>query len=368
MLAQVLPIFAQLGFGALAGAARLFDSPRQAISVLNRYALFVAFPWLIIGSLASATLALPENAGFYLVHLLAAPLALLAVVGSASWSGRLRAQRGSIASASIFGNIAYLGIPFSVAVLGERVAGLAALSASMHLVIGITTASALLGSEASGPRGARALLLRVAGQPLVWSPLIGLVLRSAPGWVRSVVVAVGGPIGASAAPVALFMLGLYIFEERHHLRSPDGATLLTTFAKLVIFPAIVGAVAWALHSVTPLTTDERAICVLIAAMPTAVTTFALAEQFEAPREAIAKSIVLSTVACLVTLPLSVRLLLDGPDPSGAVGPGQGGVPLQTRSQGAQPSSSAPFSHSGSSSHRVSRGTYRPSPQANIGKS
>ena len=305
MLLRVLPLFAVLGVGALAGALRLFPAPAAAIAVLNRFALYVAFPMLVVASLGSGALALPEGPGFYLVHLLAAAAQLAIgylVVARATRS--LRRERAAIVVGSLFGNIAYLGIPFCASVLGAHVVGIASLSAAIHIVIGMTVSPALLlreraaGSDTSLAR----LAAGVARQPLVWSPFVGLVVRQLPATVQSPLLAVMTPIGAAAGPVALFMLGLYLFVERRRLLALDLPAAVTCACKLALYPALTAAALAAVRPFAPLSLEAAQVVVLVSAMPTAVTAFALSEEYGTGRETVAYAIVLSTVVSLATLP------------------------------------------------------------------
>jgi len=297
MLLRVLPLFAVLGVGALAGLLRLFPSPTAAVGVLNRFALYIAFPMLVVASLGSGALALPDGVGFYAVHAVAAAAQLLVTYALVASAARgLRRDRAAIVVGSVFGNIAYLGIPFCASVLGAHVIGIASLSAAIHIVIGMTIGPALLLRERSGHGGATVgrLVAGVARQPLVWSPFVGLLLRQLPATVRAPVLDVLTPVGSAAGPVALFMLGLYLHTERARLL---GA------CKLAVYPALTAGALALVQSFAAISVDAAQVVLLVSAMPTAVTAFALTEEYGTGRETVAHAIVLSTVVALVSLPL-----------------------------------------------------------------
>jgi predicted permease len=298
-----------LALGFSAGALRWFPSPPAAIAALNRFALMLAFPALIVSGLASDSLALPAGPGFYLVHGLAASGQVLAALALTRVHEALRRGRGAIAMAALFGNIAYLGIPFATAVLGPRASGLASLAAALHIVIAMTIGPLLLlRHSGAGPRPLGSILATVARQPLVWAPLVGLALRAAPLAPRSLLVDLITPLGASAGPVALFMLGLYLHANRGRLRRVGAEVAATCLLKLLVYPALALVSAAVLAAFAPLLPLERQVVVLVAAMPVAITTFSLAEEFGTGREVVASSIVASTLLALVTLPVLAAAL------------------------------------------------------------
>lgn len=309
VLLRVLPLLFILALGVGAGALRWFPSPPAAIAALNRFALMLAFPALIVAGLASDSLALPGGPGFYLVHALAAVGQVAAALALTRGQGALGRSRGAIALAALFGNIAYLGIPFATAVLGPRATGLASLAAALHIVIAMTLGPLLLLRHSGGaPRPFGPILATVARQPLVWAPLVGLALRAAPAAPRALVLDLVAPLGASAGPVALFMLGLYLHSNLGRLRRVGPEVAAACVLKLLVYPALALASAAALAAFAPLLPMERQVIVLVAAMPVAITTFSLAEEFGTGREVVASSIVASTLLALATLPVLAAAL------------------------------------------------------------
>lgn len=311
LLLATLPLFGVIVVGALAGAVRLFPAPNQAIAVLNRFTLYLAFPVLIATSLASTGFSMPGGYGFYVIHAVGAALLLPLALGVGRAATRRTRDALVIGAGAIFGNIAYLGIPYCTAVLGPEATGLASLSAALHIIIAMTLAPLLLDRAAAGPARALATtLVRVARQPLVWAPLAGLLLRQLPSAVRRPLLDGVGPLGQAAGPVALFMIGLYLWERRGLLRRGRlgaGVGALTVL-KLAAYPALVWGLVVILEPILPVSALQRSVLVLLAAMPVAVTTFSLAEDFGVGRETISVGIVVSTLASLVTLTIVASLV------------------------------------------------------------
>jgi len=306
-LLRVLPLFAVMALGALSGALGLFAEPKGAIAALNRFALYVAFPLLVVASLADGTKALAGGAGFYAAHGVALVAQLVLLVGVRRVWGPVREEGGAMILGGIFGNIAYIGIPFCVATLGEGVTGLAALSAALHIVVGMGLGPLLLVGGEGRPWGE--VVRRVLVQPLVWSPVAGLGLRLLP-WseVSAQAVRYAAPVGAAASPVALFLIGYYVFVNRGVLTRPDARLATVSVAKLAVYPAVAWAAAWLTARWLPLTPVEVAVVVAMAAMPVAVTTFALAEEFGRGQATLSRAVVATTLLSVVTLPVWASLV------------------------------------------------------------
>jgi len=295
--------FVGLGFpmalGVLAAWGGLFVNPESAIGALNRYALYVAFPALIAAGLTGEAFVLPLEAAFWLI----VPLAMGLTAGLAGLMGRvawLRGQAGTLVLAGIFGNVAYVGLPLCERILGESVVGLASLAVSVFVVCSLFIGPTLLLAWSPGSTTDRSPLVAVLKQPLLWSPVVGLALRWTP-WMsgaHDLLV----PVGRSAAPVALFLLGLYLYENREAAR-PSISTLSHVGLKILVFPAILTGMCLLCLWNGWLGVDAAQVFILLAATPTAIATFALAVEFEVGQERVAQGIVLSTLASAITLPL-----------------------------------------------------------------
>lgn len=299
--ASAIALVAPVLFGAIAGALRSFREPERAIDALNLYALNIAFPALVCGGLASAELALPSAPGFWVL----VPIAFaIAVVGARLAA---RAVSPTIALTIAFGNVAYLGLPVVEQALGASSVPAAALAVAIHVLVSMT-AGLFLFLRWSGDRGGgRAALRRVLKQPLLWAPLAGLALRLLPSDTRPLFDALLTPIGRSAAPVALFLLGLYLYVHRDEVRRIDLGDAWHLLFKLVGLPAITFALAYALRSQALLGSGEARVLFVLSAMPAAITTFSMARDAGHGVERVSRTIVLTTLASALTIPIALWL-------------------------------------------------------------
>jgi malonate transporter and related proteins len=300
------PIFAVVALGW--GAARLRLLPPEGFSAFATYAFDLALPALVVTLLSRQPLAEAFDARF-LAALLGAGLAVFAVTAALTAVLTREGLRvaGAHAQAATTGNLAFLGVPLLLAVLGERATGPLAMAILAEvgtlMPLGIVLMS--VGRErAMGGRGlagelARATLLN----PIVLSVLAGAAVGLSGVRLPAPLERLLGFLGASAGPTALFALGGSLASWRlgSRWRSVAGVVL----AKLVLYPAL----AWVTLRLAGLPPAWVAAGVLIASLPTAANVFVFASRFDAVPERVSAAILLSTLAGAATFPLAAWLVL-----------------------------------------------------------
>ena len=301
MLPAVAPLILAVMLGALLGALRLFAEPEQAIATLNRVCLYVAFPALIFANVYEAELELADAPGFVLASLVPS-LVLLGVVAVST--RKLDGDaRGALGIGSMLGNIAYLGIPLSAALIGPQVVGLASVSAALHIVLSVPLGTYVLvrwGRRGSLATSQRSPLAAVVRQPLVWAPILALLARLVPAAVVTPTIGPAKWIGASASPVALLMIGLYLHTHRRELSAVRWADAGLIMAKLLVLPALAYACVLVGLRLGQLELDAAKVVVVQAAMPTAITAFALAQEVGVGREALVRGVVGTTLVFMLS--------------------------------------------------------------------
>ncbi|MEL6342231.1 MAG: AEC family transporter [Myxococcota bacterium] len=301
-LVGALSLLAPILLGVIAGVLRVFSDPTAAGGVLNRYALTFAFPALMFSALAFGELALPSGLWFWSLVPVALAVALLGVRLLAP-----RGQAGAMALVTAFGNVAYIGIPLSQQVLGDDVLGLAALVAGVHVIVGLSAGVWLLfaWSPRRGDAAQAAPMGRVVRLPIVWAPGLGLLARLLPAGVLDGIESIVAPIGASAGPVALFLVGLYVHTERHTLRKVDGVTARYTISKLVLLPMVTFAMAAAGTATGALAQQPAQVAVLLSSVSTGIASFALAAEFEIQPQRTAQAFATTTLFSIITIPIAI---------------------------------------------------------------
>jgi len=153
-----------------------------------------------------------------------------------------------------------------------------------------------------GTASARQALLNVFKLPMVYCLVIGLALNITGTALPLPLQRVADLLGSAAVPAMLVLLGMQL--ARASLRGQIKPILLSAGMRLVVAPLVAAGLVIA-FGIGGLTRD---VILVESAMPTAVITSALAIQFDADGDFVAASILLSTVASIVTLSLLLALL------------------------------------------------------------
>ncbi|GAA4911915.1 hypothetical protein EV188_103174 [Actinomycetospora succinea] len=311
LLSRILPVFAVIAVGAVAGRFERFGE--RTAAVLNDLVYWIALPALIFVSVAEADL----SAGVPASALLASA-AVVIVAYALGWAAaRLVRRPGREAHAvglvAGWGNVGYLGIPLTVAVLGPTTAFAASLTSTLHTALAITVflVAVTLDGRGRGEDGAIALpaLLarRVLGNPVVIGIAAGVAVALLGVRLPAPVAATIEMLGDLAAPGGLFALGILLRGAVGALREsraqwvPIGAAVAI---KLLVMPALaLGAVA-----LFGIPAPWGAVLVVMAALPDAATVFVLTAQYRAWYRESTAVVVITTVLSLVTLPLVVLVL------------------------------------------------------------
>lgn len=286
-----------VAIGVIAARLRTFGDPDAAIEVMNRVALEVAFPALVIASLIDPRASIVHGA----VFLVLVPLALAISLAIARLAIRSELA-GTVALVIAFGNTAYLGLPFVGALLGRDAIATAAVAVAIHVSLAMTVGPALLLRWGGGRRDA-ASLTRLARSPLVLSPLIGIALRALPVAPLAIVRSILEPLGAMAAPLSMILLGVYLWTHRARLVI-DREVVIHSAARLLLAPAVTIALVLLARSMRTILIEEARILIILSAMPAAITTFAIALEQRIGADRVAAAIVATTLASAITLPLA----------------------------------------------------------------
>ncbi len=280
-------------FGLLAGRIGVFNQPRGAVERLNWLAINFAFPALVAAGVANQKSDLPSDPAFWLLWPCSLALMLLGV--------RLFARdKATMGLVSTFGNVAYLGLPVTFAVYGSEAMGPASLIVSVHVVLAVTVGPAV--ATYWGEGRADGGVVKVLKMPLFWAPFFGAGIRFLPAGAEQAATTLGY-LGMVASPIALFMLGLYVFIERKRAMRPDVAVFKHAAQKLFVVPAVIAAACFAAVGLGWLEPQHARYHMLLGAMPAAITAFSIALDAKIDAEVIGSTIIWSTAISVVTIPL-----------------------------------------------------------------
>lgn len=299
-IAATVPILALIGLGYLARVLGLLRAGDER--ALNGYLYWLALPALFLHDLSQAALTAETvrfmSVGVLPVLTLGVAMLLLPRVS--------RDVRYLLAVTTVFGSLAFFGIPFVELALGSgqpvRLA-LLAIAGTAPLTVALT----LFLLEAYRARGVRpwaamkAILIRLARNPLLLSILIGVGLSLIRVTIPNVVAAPLSMLARTAAPLALVTLGVYLYGRDYRSLLPS---LGLALSRLVLLPGLTLLAA----RLAGLPSSEQAVLVIMNGTPIAVNTIVLSERYGFHQDRIAPLILTSSLGAVISLNLWLLVL------------------------------------------------------------
>jgi predicted permease len=284
-----------LGFGARSVKAL----PRDGFRVLNTWVLFVSLPALVLRAVHAVELRAQLFVGaatLWVVFALAAAAALVAI--ARRWSTAPVA--GALALSAGLGNTAFVGLPMIEALSGPNAVATVQL-ATMIDQLGTFGALSFVAvpfaiSLGKGTPTFRGVALRVLKFPPFLALLLALATRAAT--FPSVFEAVLVRLADMMSPLALASVGWQL--NLSALRGQGGRLALGLGYKMVLAPALVFAMLWAVH---PSLTQVERVTIVQAAMPPMVTSAVLAADNQLDPGLASGLIALGLFVAVVTVPL-----------------------------------------------------------------
>jgi len=302
IIRTIVPILLLMGAGFLSRRTGILKAGDER--VLSAYIYYFALPALFLvtmveTSFTSDILAF-MLAGILPVFVVLAVYALLYVV--------FRFSRNTfylLILTTIFGSLAFFGIPFirfAFPVEGER---LATLAAAFIAMVSVTTSLVVLElyrlEESTKWGGVKKVVRRLSRNPLIISILLGVFLSLIGVEVPAPLSDSLHMLGGTTSVVALFMLGVFIYGRRY-TRLGDAFKL--SLLRMLFLP-VVAFLATRLIGIAGI---EGSVLVLMHGTPIAISMIILSERYDFFKETIASLILISSLAASFYLNLWLLLL------------------------------------------------------------
>jgi hypothetical protein len=298
------PLFALVLVGYV--LMRGFGWPKAMSDNLSRFVFSVALPAMLF-RLMSDFSRLPPVDGRLLLAFFGGCLLVFGIGRLVAW--RLFALDGVgqsvFALGGVFSNNVLLGLPLAKVALGDAAVPVVALVLVFNALILWTLLTISIEWSRHGSFSARGFLKTAQG--VLRNPIVAGILAGAlfglSGFPLPVLLAQPlSMIGQAAAPLALIALGMGLAE--HGVRTGWRISVVISFLKLIVQPAVV----WALARAIGLPTLETQVVVLLASLAVGANVYLMSRQFNTLEGPIASSLVLSTILAAVTTPLALTLL------------------------------------------------------------
>lgn len=308
-MTQILTIIAPLFLIIFASALlqRFKNIGEEWGKVLNEFALKIGLPVLIFSALAKTSFSFKAEAPLIIANslFLLISFAVAAIVGKIL---RIKKQMFlTLFICFVFGNVAYLGIPVLTSVSGEEILPTVSLIIAIYLFWLFTIGIGYLDYSLSKNKKdvAKNMLKNFTKNPLLLSVILGLLIGSFKITIPAVVLKSLDMISASVTPTVLIVIGLFIGTSKIGKLSEWIPVLFFSIFTLALFPASF-YFGVKLFGFAP---SQFSTSIIQAGMPLAITPFALADKYKLHKTFIARSIVLSTVLSVVSLPFWISILL-----------------------------------------------------------
>ena len=300
LVGAIAPVLAFVGIGV---ALRRFGVlRREDAKPLTGVIVYVALPALIFTSVARAAFSLEflKAAGVAW----AVSLAALSVAWEVAHALNLpRRTAGAFVLVAALGNTGYLGYPVVRALLGEG----ALPAAVFYDVFGTVAVLFTLGIAVAARHGEHEGRLNVLKELFTFPAMIALLVALAyrfvplPLVVSNTVMDWTGVAATMAVPLIMVSLGVSL--DMTALRGSFKPLGAAAAIKLLLLPVLAVGVATIMRDRSMLH-----LLALQAGMPSVMLSLVVGERFKLDTTFIAAAILLTTVACLVTIPL-VQLLV-----------------------------------------------------------
>ncbi|HBR2653451.1 TPA: AEC family transporter [Klebsiella pneumoniae] len=302
------PIFVIMLLGFWAGKAGMVDN--KNVSLLNIFVMDFALP----ATLFSATVQTPwagivAQSPLVLVLTGAMWITYAAIYFLATSVFKRTPQDAAVLTLTVaLPNYAALGLPILGSVLGEGAS--TSLSVAVSIACGsvLMTPFCLLILEREKARAAGensgstlpVLMWRSVKKPIVWGPLLGVVLSAIGIKMPDLLLASIKPLGLAATAAALFLTGVILSARKLQL---NALIATSTIVKLLVQPFI----AWGLVMLLGLHGSIAITAILMIALAAGFFGVVFGNRFGVQSPDAEAVLLLSSVLCILSLPLFISL-------------------------------------------------------------
>ncbi|MDX9971088.1 MAG: AEC family transporter [Candidatus Gracilibacteria bacterium] len=274
--------------------------------VFNEFALKIGLPVLIFASLSRTSFSFKDQASLIISNsfLVITSLIFAYFLGKLLKFNKVFFRTFFICLA--FSNVAYLGIPVLSSIKGAEILPQVSLIIGVYLFWIFTIGIAFLDNsiKEKNEKIAKTTVLKLIKNPLLLSCFFGIIIGYFQIQLPQIVFKSLDMISASVTPTVLIVIGLFIGKSK--LGKLKDWIPIAIFSLLVLI--LVPGVFYLVLRTLQLNPKDFGVSIIEAAMPLAITPFALTDKYKLDKNFIAKSIVLSTILSVLTLPFWVSIL------------------------------------------------------------
>ncbi|MFK7768639.1 MAG: AEC family transporter [Mariniblastus sp.] len=309
ILNSLVPIFSVIGLGFVLRRFQFLSD--EATQAFNRFAYFFALPLFLFYKLAAAPTG-TGTANLFLATLLGASVVTAIFMWGLTWAiGTNRRSRGAMIQAGFRGNLAFMALPLIFFVTSDLAEDhraqieSAVLIALAPVVIFYSAASvaalAVYNEETESEFSWRSVWLNIVFNPLLVACVFGFAFQQF-GWpVPVAAVRTCSVVGSAAFPLALLGIGSQLASIS--ISGQWSSSILSSVVKCIVCPLV----GWMIGLSIGLSGIELRVILIMCAVPTAVSSYVLADQMKGDADLAASSVVICTVFSLFSLSVLLAL-------------------------------------------------------------
>ncbi|EIC85796.1 AEC family transporter [Serratia sp. M24T3] len=311
ILHALAPIFVIMILGYFAGKSKMVEN--QNVSLLNVFVMDFALP----AALFTATVQTPwrgivGQSPLILLLVLSMWITYAALYFLCTRVFKKSPQDAAVLTLTVaLPNYAALGLPILGSVLGEGA------GTSLSVAVSIACGSVLMTpfcllilerekARANGESHGSALTMlpilmwRSIKKPIVWGPLLGVVLSAIGIKMPDIVLASIKPLGLAATASALFLTGVILSARKLKI---NAAVLISCVTKNLIQPFI----AWGLVMAFGISGEVAVTAILMIALSAGFFGIVFGNRFGVQSPDAEASLLISSILAILTLPLFISL-------------------------------------------------------------
>ncbi len=303
LVGTVVPILLLIGAGFLSRKMGALKSGDER--VLSAYVYYFALPALFLVNIAETSFT-EETLIFGIAGLTPVFVALTVYVLLYFIFRFQKSTLYLLILSTIFGSLAFFGIPFVTFAFpteGERLATtFAAFIAMISVPVSLTVLEMYKFEKTQAWEGTRKVAFKLLKNPLILSILFGFLLSLIGVKVPVPISTSLHMLGGTTSAVAIFMLGVFLYGRKY---TNIVKALKLSLLRIVYLPTI----AFLAVKFFGVIGVESSVLVLMHGMPVAISMIVLSERYDFYKETIASLILASTLGA--TVYLNVWLVLLG---------------------------------------------------------
>ncbi|WP_143821187.1 AEC family transporter [Motiliproteus sp. MSK22-1] len=306
-LQAILPLFLMIALGYLAKRT-VFDI--KMLPGLNQFVYFLAVPALLFNASSKESLESLINLPSISAFLLGIVLTALITVAGCRIFFSVKGQENLVLRGlnSVFANYAYMGIPLTFGVIGDKAYGATVsiiLIGNVLLIGGAQLLLELFRQKGWGGKQIFSIIDRsLLRNPIFLSTVLGLTLSANELKTPEILQTVIDMLAPAAIPVALFCLGASLQFSRNSMAVSELGWLMAV--KLIAHPALTWGSFYLLGINDPV---WLITAVLLTSLPTGALVHVVALKYDVFEKETSQIVVASTLLSLISVTLWASLML-----------------------------------------------------------